>query len=206
MKSKYKLKHLIFFALCCDLGLFSKRLIGPAANLITDALHIPGGVGTAFSLLFLVVGASVIPVFGCAVLMGTVQSVIAVSFGMVGSMGILSPIGYIIPGFVIDIALWTGRKTGRDTILLSNLLASVAASLCANAIVFHLRGTALLLYCAVAGLSGGICGCLAQWLYHKIEPVMRKGYDTYETEKEICADFPAACADGSVGSPAPDHP
>lgn len=45
------LKKYIFMAICCDLGLFSKRLIAPVANIITDALHIPGGIGTSFSLI-----------------------------------------------------------------------------------------------------------------------------------------------------------
>ena len=43
-----KLLLLIFMALCCDFGLFTKRLIAPAANILTDALHIPGGIGTSF--------------------------------------------------------------------------------------------------------------------------------------------------------------
>ena len=58
---QWSLRELIFFALCCDLGLFSKKLIGPAANLLTDALHIPGGIGTGFSLMFLVIAAAVCP-------------------------------------------------------------------------------------------------------------------------------------------------
>ena len=35
MKHK-KLLRLIFMALCCDLGLFTKRIIAPFANIITD--------------------------------------------------------------------------------------------------------------------------------------------------------------------------
>ena len=42
-----RLRQIIFLALCCDLGLFSKRLIAPFANVITDALHIPGGSAPA---------------------------------------------------------------------------------------------------------------------------------------------------------------
>ena len=97
-----RLRRLIFLALCCDLGLFTKRLIAPVANLLTDSLHIPGGIGTSFSLMFLVIAAMLMPGFGCGILMGAVQSAIALSLGMVGSMGVLSPIGYIVPGFVID--------------------------------------------------------------------------------------------------------
>lgn len=76
---KIKLKHLIFMALCCDFGLFTKKLIAPAVNLITDALHIPGGIGTSFSLMFLIVAAFLMPYRGSAGIMGMVQSVIAFS-------------------------------------------------------------------------------------------------------------------------------
>ena len=82
-----KLRRLIFMALCCDLGLFTKRLVAPAANLITDSLHIPGGIGTAFSLMFLVIAVALMPKFGAGIIMGAVQSGIALAFGMVGSMG-----------------------------------------------------------------------------------------------------------------------
>lgn len=51
--------------------------------------------------------------FGCGVVMATVQSAPALGFGMVGSMGALSPIGYIIPGIMmparflsLDLAKW----------------------------------------------------------------------------------------------------
>ena len=108
---RYDLRTLIFLALCCDLGLFSKRLISPAANLVTDALHIPGGVGTSFSLMFLVIAVVVIRKRGCAVVMGAVQSVIALSLGMVGSMGALSAIGYIVPGVMIDFLMLALKHT-----------------------------------------------------------------------------------------------
>lgn len=42
-----KLQRLILLALCCDPGLFTKRLIAPAANILTDSLHISGGTGTS---------------------------------------------------------------------------------------------------------------------------------------------------------------
>ena len=44
---KSNLKTLMFMALCCDLGLLAKKLISPAANVITNFLHIPGGIATA---------------------------------------------------------------------------------------------------------------------------------------------------------------
>lgn len=160
---RFGLRELIFLALCCDLGLFSKKLVGPLANVVTEALHIPGGVATAFSLLFVTVGAAVIGRFGCATVMGAVQSVLALGFGMVGSMGALAPIGYLMPGVVIDLALLVTRRLGfrlEDRVTLANTLAGGTAGLTANLIVFRLRGPVLALYLLTALFCGGLCGLL----------------------------------------------
>lgn len=169
-----RLRTLIFLALCCDLGLFSKRLIAPAANLVTDALHIPGGVGTSFSLMFLVVAAGVVGRFGCAAVMGAVQSALALAFGMVGSMGALSPIGYIVPGLAVDIVLAALRRaplSRRDAIVLANAAAGPCAAMTANLIVFRLRGPALLLYLCVSAVTGTVAGLLGAELVRRLEPV-----------------------------------
>lgn len=171
----YSLRTLIFLALCCDLGLFSKRLIGPAANIVTDALHIPGGVGTSFSLMFLVIAAAMIQKRHCATLMGTVQSVIALSMGMVGSMGALSPIGYIIPGISIDLLMALMKNAPvslTERMMCMNAAAAVCASLTANAIVFHLGGAVLLLYLCVSATTGALCGCLGASVVRKLAPVL----------------------------------
>ena len=172
------LRQLIFMALCCDLGLFAKKLILPAANLVTDVLHIPGGIGTSFSLLFLITAAFLLPGNWCGAIMGVVQSLMAVGFGMVGSMGALAPIGYIVPGVVIDLVkrLWTRGRLGlEECVLLASVLASVSASLSANCIGFHLWGPPLWLYCGVAATSGGICGVLAASLWGRLRPVITGG-------------------------------
>lgn len=158
-----KLRRLLFWALCCDCGLFAKQLISPAANLLTDALRIPGGVGTAFSLMFLVIASELMPQFGCCVLMGCVQSMLMLAIGRVGSMGVLSPLGYILPGFGIDVVmllLRKGRFSRAERMMLANLVGSVCACLAANAIVFHLRGAAFWLYAGVAATVGALCGLL----------------------------------------------
>ena len=111
--NRYSLRNLLFLTICCDLGLFSKRLIAPAANILTDFMRIPGGIGTSFSLMFIVVAAELVPIFGCATLMSIIQSMIALSLGMVGSMGILSPIGYIVPGIVVPSARYPARIIRR---------------------------------------------------------------------------------------------
>lgn len=172
---KMNLRTVVFLALCCDMGLFAKRLISPFANVITDALHIPGGIGTSFSLMFLVVAAMLIPCFGCGTIMAGVQSVLALCFGMVGSMGALSPIGYILPGVTIDLVLLISRRMPlsiRDRMVLANMLAAVCACLTANIIVFRLSGLVLMLYGCVAAVSGTLCGFLGERLVLRLMPVI----------------------------------
>lgn len=174
MKS-YSLRTMVFLALCCDLGLFSKRLISPAANLITDFLHIPGGISTSFSLMFLVIAVTLAPKAGCVTVMGAVQSALALALGMVGSMGALSPLGYILPGVLIDLLAWAAGKKRLallSRMMLLNSAASVCATLTANWIVFHLRGTALLLYVCVAASSGALCGLLGAQIVERLRPVL----------------------------------
>ncbi len=173
--NNYKLRNLIFLTLCCDMGLFAKRLIAPVANIVTDFIRIPGGIGTSFSLMFLVIAAAIVSVRGCATLMGLVQSAIALALGMVGSMGALSPIGYIVPGIIIDLVFLIGRRTGKighATMVIANMLSAAAAGLTANLIVFHLSGVPLLLYITVALASGAICGTLAHVLAGKLRPIL----------------------------------
>lgn len=181
---KIPLKTLLFLTLCCDLGLFAKRLINPLANLFTDALHIPGGIGTSFSLMFLVIAAAVVPMFGCGTIMGAVQSVLALAFGMVGSMGALSPIGYILPGIAIDLLTWTlGRTRLSDPskLALINSCAGVVASLTACAIVFRLQGPVLLLYLCVSATSGAVCGTLGAEIVRRMRPLLK----TVSTKNKI---------------------
>lgn len=173
--NNYRLRNLIFLTLCCDMGLFAKRLIAPVANIVTDFIRIPGGIGTSFSLMFLVVAAAIVSVRGCATIMGFVQSMIALSLGMVGSMGALSPIGYIVPGIIIDLVFLIGRKSGSGsyiTMVIANMLAAAAAGFTANIIVFHLTGVPLALYIAVALVSGAFCGILGYSLSCRLRPVL----------------------------------
>ena len=176
MKRHMDLRRLLFLAICCDLGLFSKRLIAPLANIVTDSLHIPGGVSTSFSLMFLVIAAWLTPGVGCGTLMGALQSVLALAFGMTGSMGLLSPIGYIIPGIVIDALMYVSKKKKlfpQTAMVLANMLASASASLTANMIVFRLSGIPLLLYLSVALLSGSVCGLLCSPIVSRLSPLIR---------------------------------
>ncbi len=197
--NRLKLRRLIFMALCCDLGVFAKKLIVPAANILTDSLHIPGGVGTSFSLMFIVVAAVFVPRFGSATLMGLVQSGIALCMGTVGSLGALAPLGYILPGIAIDCVLLVSRKlklSRNESLVMANALASVAACLVANAVVFNLRGIVLLLYVSVSLTSGAICGVLAGSVAEKLEPVFGKDVK-HEKQKTVYGNSCSYSADGN---------
>lgn len=179
---KLTLEQLIFAAICCDLGLFAKKIIGPAANIVTESLHIPGGIATSFSLMFLVVAAAVLRCFGCATVMAVVQSILAFTFGMTGSMGALAPIGYILPGIVIDVCLFLSRKINNEPssgIMSASIASSVCAALVANLIVFRLTGMILAVYVLVSATSGAICSLMASVLIRRLAAL-----DLYKTQKE----------------------
>ena len=92
-KKKLSLKKLIFMTLCLDMGIVLKKLLGPGANVFTDLLRIPGGIGTSFSLMFILVGAVLCDVPFGVTLMCVIQSLVALCLGSVGSMGLLAPLG-----------------------------------------------------------------------------------------------------------------
>ena len=174
---KISLEQLILAALCCDCGLVAKKLISPAANIVTEFLHIPGGIATSFSLMFLVVGAALIRCRGCATLMAIVQSILAFSFGMTGSMGALAPIAYIFPGIIIDICLIISRKIRQNPasgIVCASVLSSVCACLVANVLVFNLGGIVLLLYVFVSATSGSVCSLIAYTLIERLNPLIER--------------------------------
>ena len=177
-----KVRDLILLAFFADIGFVSKRLIAPIANILTDFLRVPGGIGTAFSLMFLVIGACMIKRKGAAAVMGLVQVILAMSLGMTGAMGMLSPIGYILPGIIIDIAIAFCDRFGTGlplTMITANAAGSVTAALTANFIVFRLHGAVLALYLLIGLISGSICGFLGAVICQRIQSLNR-------TEKTGC--------------------
>ncbi|MCR5795129.1 MAG: ECF transporter S component [Solobacterium sp.] len=175
-----KIRDLILLAFFADIGFVSKRVIAPFANVFTDFLRVPGGIGTSFSLLFLVIGACAVRRKGAATVMSLVQCILAMSLGMTGAMGVMSPLGYIVPGIVIDLTLafCAVSNAGLPVSMLSaNAAGSLTAALTANFIVFNLHGAVLALYVLIALISGGLCGLLAAVIYKRIRPLygMEKG-------------------------------
>jgi hypothetical protein len=179
-------RDLILLAFFADIGFVSKRIIAPFANVLTDFLRVPGGIGTAFSLMFLVIGACMIRRKGAAAVMGLVQCILAMSLGLTGAMGMMSPVGYILPGIIIDItiALCTRCNAGIPvTMITANAAGSVMAALTANFIVFRLHGAVLALYLLIGLISGGICGLIAAVIHRRIRPLYRNTED-HSVQKE----------------------
>lgn len=177
MDKKFNLKALIFMAICCDMGIVAKKLISPGAKIITEYLHIPGGISTTVSLMFIVIGACLCGFFGSATLMCLVQSVIALTMGNTGSLGMLVIISYLVPGIVTDVLLYLWRlfplKHNLVEIALTNALAGVSAALCSNILTFRLGGALLWLYLAVAFVTGIIFGSLAFILVNRLKRIIK---------------------------------
>ncbi|MBQ6835071.1 MAG: hypothetical protein IJO55_11765 [Lachnospiraceae bacterium] len=171
-----KLISLNFMALCCILGLFSKKLINPFANIITEALHIPGGISTGFSIMFLVVAVEAVQSKKCGTLMATAQGLLALVLGRVGSMGILMPLSYIATGMAIDVVYGLQhhlKLTRQERMVFANALAAFMASFVANGLVFRLSGPVLWLYLGVSAVSGTCYGFLAERIVNRLEPMLQ---------------------------------
>lgn len=83
-----KLSKMNFMALCFIIGLFCKNLISPLTNVITDALHISGGVSTGFAIMFIVIATELVQEKKSATIMSSAQGLLALMLGGVGSMRI----------------------------------------------------------------------------------------------------------------------
>lgn len=174
-----KLTKLNFMAICTILGIVSKRMINPFANIITEMLHIPGGIGTAFSIMFLVIGKELVQERKCATLMATVQGLLSLALGFVGSMGILMPIAFIATGIAIDIVYYVCEKINCEQVermAFANAMAALSASLVANFLVFQLPFTVVWLYFGVSLLCGTSFGILGSSLATRLKKVLQIEY------------------------------
>jgi hypothetical protein len=170
------ISEIVFMIICCIAGVFCKKMINPYANMITDALHVPGGISTAVSLMFLVIASGVSSRKWSATIMGIMQASAAMAIGMVGSMGLLFPLAYIIPGVVIDLVMmipFKNRISLRIKALAANIFGSISAALFADIVVFHLPLKALVVYLCLAALSGAICGLFAGLLICPLTKIKR---------------------------------
>lgn len=161
-------------ALVLALGLFSKRIVSPVTNLLTDFFRIPGGsTAVGFSLAFLLIGRETISVPFAGTLMGLAQAGLALALGMSGYHGALALITYTLPGLVLDLAsrLPLEGLAGR---VLACALACLSSAALSNELVFHLRGLSLVLWLMLAVLSGVAGGWLAHLVLKRLERTKRQ--------------------------------
>ena len=142
-----------------------------------------------FSIMFLIIATEIVwensserqnqkpsrLVKHCGILMGIVQGFLALCLGRIGSMGLLSPIGYIVPGMAIDLIYCFSNRfcfNRTERMVFANALAAVMASIVANMIVFSLRGPVLWLYLCVSATSGTIYGFLGVAIAGRLNKVL----------------------------------
>ena len=136
--------------------------------------------------MFLIVAAATLRFFGCATIMSVIQSILALAFGMVGSMGVLAPFGYIIPGIMIDLCLYiAGRVSPSSTsgITTASIASSICACLVANLLVFRLSGIVLLVYVSVAATTGAVCSIPACILTERLSSIRSYVQTTHSEER-----------------------
>ncbi len=166
---RIKTRDLAVMALVLALGLFSKRIVSPVTNLLTEFFRLPGGSAAAgFSLAFLLIGGEMVSVPFAGALMGLAQAGLALALGMSGYQGALALITYTLPGLVLDLAshLPLEGMAGRALACASACLTSAALS---NMLVFHLRGLSLILWLLLAALSGVVGGWLAHLVLKRLD-------------------------------------
>ena len=174
---------LLIMVVLCFAGVFCKKLINPAANVVTDSLHVPGGISSSVSLMFLVIAAGITKRRWSASAMGIMQAGTALAMGSMGSMGYLLPVAYVVPGVVIDAIMLIGEKihlSSRVSAFIANILSSVTAALFADLVVFHLPVKPLTVYLCLATLTGSICGYIAGTVISMINDKKNSGGDNQD--------------------------
>lgn len=171
MKKKVDLRELIFMALCCSLGLFAKRLISPATNMVTDLIRLPGGgVAGGISMSFLLLGASMSRYRWAGSCMGLLQGLLALVFGLSGNQGIFSVITYTVPGVVIDAMrlLWRGEREQPIFFMITCCLANASTAFASNLLVFHFHGLTFFVWLALAMCAGLLGGSISGLLFKRL--------------------------------------
>lgn len=165
----FRLNDYILIAMLAAMGVAIKAVVVPLAQVITGPLFIPGGVvAGGFYMLFLVLATALTGRLGAATLTGLVQALLVIISGTLGSHGALSLLTYTLPGLAVDLLYLVMGKRHRACCalccFLGGMVANISGSLSVNLAIFQLSLTPLLLCVAVAALSGGLGGLIANAL------------------------------------------
>ena len=174
--NKISPRDLAVMAICLVLGLFSKRIISPLTNTLTDFFRIPGGsAAVGLSMAFLIVGKQMTGAACAGTLMGFVQSLLAIALGMSGYQGIMAVFSYMLPGVIIDLLAWKMRRQDLFFCFSASILSCMTSAVVSSLLVFHLRGASLMLWLLLAGVSGMIGGYCAHMVSGRLRVLLKTG-------------------------------
>ncbi len=159
-----KLSDYVILAMLAAMGIASKVIIVPLAQVITGPLFIPGGVvAGGFFMMFIILGTAITGKLGAALLMSLVQAVLVTITGTFGSHGAASLLTYTFPGLAVEVWFFLSRHRGCCPVccFIGGMVANVAGTVAVNLAIFNLSLIPLLLSMAVAALSGGLGGLVA---------------------------------------------
>ena len=175
--ANFTIREICIMSFMAVSGIFTKPLVSPVFNLMTDFVRIPGGsVSAGFSMLFLVFTAALIGKKGTATLMAFLQAVIAFTMGLSSAAGILVFITYTLPGVAVDCVMCCGllSKTSlKNRMMLSGIAGVLTGAVMSNVMYFHLTFVAFMLFYSLGIISGGLGGYIAYIIMNKIPSGIR---------------------------------
>lgn len=169
--ARFTVFELVFIAIMAALGVAVKPIVVPLVHLVTGPLLIPGGsVAGGIYMLWLVLGASLVPRLGTGTLIALVQAIMVVASGVYGSHGIMSLVTYLLPGLAVDAAALLLSRCGdlRLRMFLCGMAANLTGTLLSNLLFFRLPAIPLLLTLCAGALSGGVGGLIAHGIRGKL--------------------------------------
>ncbi|TEB07043.1 hypothetical protein Psch_00584 [Pelotomaculum schinkii] len=178
---KFSLYDLIVIAMMSALGIATKPIIVPLAQIITGPLFIPSGaVAGGFYMLWLVLGFGITGKRGTMTLIGLVQAILVMATGIVGSHGVLSLVTYTMPGILADLGLLLigHRVCCFPCAFLAGLLCNIAGTIMVNFVYFRLPVAPLVLSLSAAALSGGLGGLVAFKILQQLWKFQRRDWKT----------------------------
>ena len=156
-KRYFKLSDYVILAMLAALGIASKVIIVPLAQIVTGPLFLPGGVvAGGFYMMFLILGTAITGKMGAALLVSLIQAALVTITGTFGSHGAASLFTYSLPGLAVEMWFFFSKHRGCCPFccFIAGMVANVAG-------IFNLSFIPLMLSIAVAALSGGLGGLVA---------------------------------------------
>ncbi len=163
-RTYFKLSDYIILAMLAAMGIASKVIAVPLAQVVTGPLFIPGGVlAGGFFMMFLILGTALTGKLGAAFLVSLIQAALVAITGTFGSHGVASLFTYTFPGLMVELWFLISKHRGCCPVccFVGGMVANVAGTIAVNWAIFRLPFIPLMLSITVAALSGGLGGLVA---------------------------------------------